>query len=266
MKRAKRKLALAVLLLWVVGCLGLAAGCGGGPTPVEEGDRAPVEDPGTAGDGHQEGAPVEPPGDTGGEAWDEESIMGLFEKAGRIEGISYDSIMTSPEGVMESKIWSQGDKFKSETVVQGERMVTIYDGEAMYTYYPQENTAVKYGLFGGLGGDDDFQTALDYSDGVEQEYIVSVEDGSYDGARCKVVVLRDDEYGTETKMWVRTDYGIPVKIESVSDDGYTFTVENKNLQVGRLPADTFQLPAGVEIMDMSDFFQDMMQDMDDIPR
>jgi outer membrane lipoprotein-sorting protein len=61
----------------------------------------------------------------------------------------------------------------------------------------------------------------------------------------------------QSKMWVRTDYGIPIRIESVDPSEEKTIMEFKNLKIGKQPADTFQLPAGVEIIDASDLFNNL---------
>lgn len=268
----KGKLLVAGTVLLFVACLISVAGCGdaGQDTPTEPAARQPTgaeeqkapdqkEEAKPGDDKQAETKPQEQQaeeagvgeGDTG---LDAQSVLSLLQKGSELEGVSYESVMTSYEGVIESKIWMQGEKFKSEAIIDGRKMITIFDTEVYYTYDPQDNIAIKMPLLAESDDLDDITPLFDLSEELDEDMIVSVEDGSYDGVRCKIIVIREKETGAESKIWVRTDYGIPVRIES-SFEGYTMTIENKNITVGKLPPDTFQLPPGVEIMDMADFFQ-----------
>jgi len=66
-----------------------------------------------------------------------------------------------------------------------------------------------------------------------------------------VVVITTADGKEECKMWVREDYGIPIRVEADSQEGKA-VMEYKNLQIGPQPAEKFQLPAGVQVMDMTD--------------
>lgn len=68
----------------------------------------------------------------------------------------------------------------------------------------------------------------------------------YDGVVCRVWQLRGQD-GSETKMWVREDYGIPVRVEITAPDGMNMVMEYKNMKISPIPAETFQLPAGLRL-------------------
>jgi len=73
-----------------------------------------------------------------------------------------------------------------------------------------------------------------------------------DGVECRG--WRISNYGEENaaaKMWLHKEYGLPIKIEVFENDELIRTVEYKNLTVGDIPADTFEIPEDVEILDMS---------------
>lgn len=81
----------------------------------------------------------------------------------------------------------------------------------------------------------------------------------YDGARCRVISIESADGKDKTKMWVREDYGIPVRVETSASDGTKTVMEYKNLKIGKQPADTFELPAGVVITDMGEMLKNMPQ-------
>lgn len=66
----------------------------------------------------------------------------------------------------------------------------------------------------------------------------------------------------QVKMWVHEEYGIPLRVEVTEADGSKSVLEYKNLKVGPQPADTFKLPAGVQVTDMGE----MMKNMPQIPK
>jgi outer membrane lipoprotein-sorting protein len=70
---------------------------------------------------------------------------------------------------------------------------------------------------------------------------------TYDGVSCKVLMIQKSDGKGETKMWIREDYGIPVRIEN-NDAGISTIIEYKNLKVGSVPAEMFQLPAEVQVL------------------
>ncbi|WP_145091145.1 hypothetical protein [Sporomusa sp. KB1] len=80
---------------------------------------------------------------------------------------------------------------------------------------------------------------------------------TYDGVKCKVLLTQDEGEGkSQTKLWVREDYGIPLRVEVTEANGSkNMVMEYKNLKVGAQPAAAFQLPEGVEVMDMGEMMK-----------
>ena len=71
-----------------------------------------------------------------------------------------------------------------------------------------------------------------------------------DGKKCLVT-----EYTAETgktKMWLWTKYGLPIKTESTTAKG-TYVTELKNIEFSGISDSMFELPAGVQIMQMPSF-------------
>jgi outer membrane lipoprotein-sorting protein len=98
---------------------------------------------------------------------------------------------------------------------------------------------------------------LDYTERVDPDLAVVMESEILDGVRCKVVTLPGEGDEGTTKMWIREDYGIPVRIEMLLPEGGNMVMEYKNIKMEQLPAETFQLPAGVEIMDLGKMMNDI---------
>jgi outer membrane lipoprotein-sorting protein len=68
-----------------------------------------------------------------------------------------------------------------------------------------------------------------------------------DGKVCLVV-----EYsygGAKIKSWIWKEHGFPVRTETTTADGTTI-IEFKNIDFGNIPDSMFEIPAGVQIIEM----------------
>lgn len=225
----KKHFALVMMLIFAF-CLGLA-GCGG----------------------KQQGTESQPAGSQ--QAAKEESISDLLAKGKNIEGMSYDFILTAKENVISGKQWLQGKNMKMETVVQGQKMITIVDGDnnAFYNYLPDQKMAIKISA----GQLQKVDTPNDYTGDLQADpgkvKIVGTE--VYDGAKCKVVEVASGQ--EQMKMWVREDCGVPVKVEAAGPDGVKSVMEFKNLKLGPQEPGTFKLPDGVQVTDMGEMLKNI---------
>jgi hypothetical protein len=70
------------------------------------------------------------------------------------------------------------------------------------------------------------------------------------GETCRVFQYTD-ENGSLIKIWLSEDLDFPVQIISTLSNGTTTTADYTNIKVGPLPSDTFSVPAGVKIMDLT---------------
>lgn len=187
----------------------------------------------------------------------QDDVLGLLAKGKEIKGLSYDFTMTSKDYSMSGKMWLEKDKVKTEMTAEGQKMITIFDGASIISYNPAENMAFK--ITPEKSQVQKVESPLDYSEEVEgkPDKVKVVEHVVYDGVKCTVVEVVTADGKEQSKMWVREDYGIPVRVEATDAGGGKMVMEYKNLQVGQLPADTFQLPAGVQVKDMSEMMKNM---------
>ena len=214
------------------------------------------KDPGSppAGETQREGTQTATPDDAG-------SVVDLLGKGKNVEGMSYDYTMTSKDITINGKAWIQGEKVKNEAVVEGQRVITIVDGDDTYIYHPDENTAFKVTLEQAGQQAGQTETPSDFIEDVDtkpDKYRI-VDSVVYDGAKCKIVEVTSADGQEQTRMWVREDYGIPVRVESSEPEGEKVVLEFKNLKLGPQPPGTFELPAGVEVMDMSEMLKQIPQ-------
>lgn len=186
----------------------------------------------------------------------QETVGDLFAKGKNLPGMSCDFVMTAEEFNITGKMWIAGKNMKSEMIMDNDKLITIFDADAnvVYTYNPAQNTATKVPL------SDDLKTVPTpdrLADDVDVAKVKVLETTTYDGAKCKVLLIKDNTSKAETKLWVRDDYGIPVRVEAIDSDGGKTVMEYKNLQVGAQPAETFRLPAGVKVTDMAEVIKNL---------
>ena len=185
----------------------------------------------------------------------EGSITDLIAKGKKVEGMSYDFVMTAKDHSMNGKTWVQGKKVKTETVIEGQKMISIFDGDNFYSYNSEQNQALK------ITPDKSKQTEtpMDYTEDLDSkpDKIKILETTVYDGVKCKVVMIMTADGKDQMKMWLREDYGTPIRVETTEPDGSKMVMEYKNLKFGPQPPETFKLPDGIEITDMSKMMEQM---------
>lgn len=176
----------------------------------------------------------------------ENSLKELLGRSTGIEGLSYQVVVHYPMWSHETRVWLQGDLMKTETVVDGETLIMVIDntrGE-LFSYDSAENTAIKMSL--GEGQVRTPESPLEYVRDLCPSEWVPGGTAFFDGLRCRKFV-RDELHG-ETVLYLWEEYGIPLRVENTID-GRTTVIEFRELEVGLLPEDTFDLPAGVQVMD-----------------
>ncbi len=220
---------VGLLLIAVI----VSAGCVGKKAP-EEGEETPtgeVTTPTTQ-------TPTAPSGDEG------TSLSDIFGKSKGITSVKYDMVTTSPgEPTITQKIWLKGNNMRMEMTTEGETMITIMNGDKqeLHMYYPEENMAMKM----------DFsqapESAIEETSSIEQYNPTVVGTETIDAKLCTVVEYVDPEGKVKTWLWQKQ--GLPVRMEVTTTEGISRT-DWKNFDFGDIPDDKFELPTGVEIMEM----------------
>lgn len=177
-------------------------------------------------------------------------------------------------GEIEATYWLKGDKVRMELTVSmaGEEemtIVNIYKDGFAYVYMPAENQAMKYDAEGYIGGGTEPFEFFDqfYVQGYTDEEILaelqaecsadpecqSVEIIGHEtvaGEPCTIFEYTptEDEAG---KIWLATEKGYILKIEVETPEGMV-VIEFTDIDLDpSIPDSTFDLPAGVEIIDMT---------------
>jgi outer membrane lipoprotein-sorting protein len=255
----KRILAIGLCLLVI--SLVLVSACGGGkestttPTTTAAGTKTPTATATqtttptqTATSTHTATATAtqtQPPTTTAGGS----SLADILGQGAAITSIYYEMVTTvTGQGTVTSKVWmKEYKKFRMEMTAEGESYIMIINQDAgeMYMYYPSQNMAMKM-TFEGTdteGMVEDPESLLQYNPDVTGTDTI-------DGKPCIVISYSEPGFGT-FKEWIWTEYGFPLKIETTTSEG-TSTVEFKNISFSSISDSEFELPDGVQIMDLSE--------------
>ena len=181
---------------------------------------------------------TQPPTTTG------ETLGEILGHAAGISSVKYDMLVTSPDSqTMTSRMWIKNNKMRVEMDVEGQTMITLLDMDAqtMYLYYPDQNMAMRVSYEPTESAMDEAQSIPDYN-----PTIIGTE--TLDGKVCLVVEYTVE--GATVKMWIWKEYGFPIRVEMTTNEGKT-VIEYKNIEFTDIPDSMFELPEGVEIIDMS---------------
>jgi len=153
-------------------------------------------------------------------------------------------VMTSPgQPAVTQKIEVKGNKMRIETTQEGQTQIILidYDARTMYVYMPEENMAMKMTFNPpAKSAVEEVQSVADYNPTV-----VGTE--TIDGKVCLVVEYTVE--GAATKMWIWEEHAFPIRVEVTTAEGKTI-VEYKNIAFVDIPDSEFELPAGVQIIEM----------------
>lgn len=157
--------------------------------------------------------------------------------------LSFDMVMTvggdNPVNST-SKMYISGKKSRMEMDAMGAKMITIIDAAGdVYLYDPVNNTAMKTAA---PQQEVEAPNAWAEKDSAKMEV---VGDEKVDDIDCLVVTSTDGE--VETKMWLRKDIGMPVRVEVPAQK---VVIEYKNFNIGAQDPALFEIPADATVMDL----------------
>lgn len=178
-------------------------------------------------------------------------LSSIMKSASGMKQMSFDTVTTLTSGgqtiTSTGKFYMSDAKLRMETEMQGMKsiMITKSPGE-VYIYNPTTKTAMKITSPPETA---DLPNTWAKASGDTTGYKVLGEEKK-DGFDCLVVQYTDPANAAITsKMWLRKDNGLPVRVESASAEGAVVT-EYKNYNLGAQDASLFELPAGTQITAM----------------
>jgi len=157
--------------------------------------------------------------------------------------LSFDMVMTvGGDNPMNStsKMYISGKKSRMEMDAMGAKMITIIDAAGdVYLYDPVNNTAMKT-----TAPQQEVEAPNAWAEKDSAKMKV-VGDEKVDGVDCLVVTSIDEEL--ETKMWLRKDIGMPVRVEVPAQNA---VIEYKNFNIGAQDPKLFEIPADAMITEL----------------
>ncbi len=173
-----------------------------------------------------------------------DELQDIMKSAGKVKEISFDMINTiTTQGqtlTSTAKMFMSNEKFRMEAESQGMKSATIKNAKGeIWLYNPDTKTAMKMPSIKNEG-DLPNQWAKEDTSGMK---IVGQE--KMDGYDCVVVTVT--QAAETSKMWLRKDIGMPVRVESKTAEG-SFVIEYKNYKVGAQANNLFELPNDAQIV------------------
>jgi len=182
------------------------------------------------------------------------SSESLIDLLGKAKGISvkYDMVTTdNGEIVSAGTAWLKGNNMRIDTTAEGQAMVMIVNGDdqVSYMYQPEENKALKTVL------DKVPESVTGNVEAIMDLNPTIIGTKTIGGMPCTVIEYevkgKQEEVKIKQCIWLK--YGLPVQTEMISPLG-TIKTEMKNFDFSDIQDSTFELPAGVEIINLSDMF------------
>ena len=182
------------------------------------------------------GEKVQPKGSGGN------SLEEIQAKAKQIKELSFEMV-TNVGGDQPvnstGKMFISGEKVRTEIEAMGVRMITIVDAERnVYIYDPANNNAMKM-----PAAEEEIGSPGDWAEETSDMEVIGEE--KLDGFDCLVIQGVSEEM--ESKIWVRKDIGMPVKVEIADKHA---VIEYKNYKIGPQDPALFEIPADAAITEL----------------
>lgn len=243
-------LLITSLLLW---------GCGGGEQAQEPAEsEAPMETEEPA-EPVAEPETVEEPPTQEGREMSETELAELFGSGQAMDEIYYEMTMTGLEvDGAKTRIWLKGGRMRSESEMEGQLFIMIYDDEAIYTLDTQSKMAMRISANMGMDETMEPYTTDDFTGDVDDQNLQYLGRESVNGIPCHVVQSVDTETDHGVKMWLHEDYGFPMRVESLATNpDEQYMMEVTEFEVGNVADRQFDIPSDYQIIDMGEMFENM---------
>ncbi|MBM2846473.1 MAG: hypothetical protein HW407_1785 [Bacteroidetes bacterium] len=172
---------------------------------------------------------------------------------------SADQVVEAEDGAMKSRMYYTPTKERREMNQGGQSMVMImrHDKKVAWTVMPEEKMYMEAAMKPSTDKTDMSAYKIEQTP-VGQEMLNGVNMN-----KSKIIMTHSSGSKMGGFMWM-TKEGIMAKIDAIAVEKGSkdrFKMEQTNIKVGKQPADLFELPRGVEKMDMGGMGMDMMKGM-----
>ena len=167
--------------------------------------------------------------------------------------VSYDQKTTQGRQVTTGTVSMKDEMFRMDTTAEGQTMAIIRNASGTYTYMPAEGMAMKLAALN--PSQQPVEGAEDYLQYLTQRQAEKIGNETVDGHACDIYRFNDPETKGTVTAWVWTEKRFPLKLEFDGAKG-KMLMEFQNIQLGaKIPDSHFELPSGVQVMDMGNMFQ-----------
>jgi len=176
-----------------------------------------------------------------------DDLASVLARVQDISSVKYDIKIISPEAETEMSFALKGNKIRGEMTQEGQESVMLINTntQTFYSYMPAENMA--FSLDRSLAQEIINNSLKEQAHELLAFNPVIVGRETIDNKNCLVVEFFIDEY--KNTMWIWEQYGLPIKVESESEQGVV-KVSAYNIEFTDLPDNMFELPPGVQVMDV----------------
>ncbi len=189
------------------------------------------------------------------------SLAGPAPAADRVNvEYSADQIIESEEGAIKSRIYSTPTKERRDMAQGGSvmMMITRYDKQVSWTLMPEEKMYME------APANKPSQDKSDLSGyQIEQTALGEETVNGIVMNKSKIIMTSNDGTKMGGFMWT-TKEGILAKIDALAvEKGQKarFKMEQTHIQIGKQPAELFEIPKGFEKLDMGGMGMDMLKGM-----
>ncbi len=174
---------------------------------------------------------------------------------------SADQVLEAEDGGMKSRMYYTPTKERREMNQGGQNMIIImrHDKKVTWTVMPEEKMYMEAAMKPSADKDKTDMSAYK----IEQTPVGQEMLNGVNMNKSKIMMTHSNGSKMGGFMWM-TKEGIMAKIDAIAVEKGSkdrFKMEQTNIKVGKQPADLFELPRGVEKMDMGGMGMDMMKDM-----
>jgi outer membrane lipoprotein-sorting protein len=178
-----------------------------------------------------------------------QDLVEVLAKAEKIESLKYNVEITDNYQTSIIRFWQKQGKIRMEMSAQGQEVVFLTDQETSYMFFPVQNRATKMDL--GQSQEVIDSSITEQSLALLEYDLVVLGSEKVDNKDCLIVQHSADDY--QTKMWIWKEYGLPIKAEIQTEQGL-IKHQVKDVEFVDIPDNVFQLPPGVETMEIPSFY------------
>lgn len=183
------------------------------------------------------------------EVLDNEALAAILARAEDIGSVTYNVVSDEFTGTF----WQKDGKIRVEGMMDSpegkQETVMIADSntKTAYVYFPASGYAIETEF---ANAEEAFEKSITEASRTLMDYDPVIVSGAemVDGKEC--VIVEFSVAGEEIRMWIWKAYGIPVQAEGTLPDGTVDRARMENFDFSDIPDSMFELPEGVELMDM----------------